>query len=201
MNQIAELLPAANIVLDLDVGHEERAVRRGRARCSSAASGSTRATVAASLAAREKLGSTGLGQGIAIPHGRIKGLREARGAFVRLAHADPVRRARRQAGVAGVRAARARAGHRAAPAAPVRARADVLRARVSRHASPPPPTPPSWRALFGDWEPRPERAAARGSMTGDVAMRQVSVERLFDDNRERARPDAGSPAARAATAC
>jgi len=36
------------------------------------------------LAAREKLGSTGLGQGIAIPHGRIKGLKEARGAFVRL---------------------------------------------------------------------------------------------------------------------
>ena len=37
-----------------------------------------------SLAAREKLGSTGLGQGIAIPHGRIKGLTEAQGAFVRL---------------------------------------------------------------------------------------------------------------------
>jgi len=37
------------------------------------------------LTAREKLGSTGLGQGIAIPHGRIKGLKDARGAFVRLA--------------------------------------------------------------------------------------------------------------------
>jgi PTS system nitrogen regulatory IIA component len=40
--------------------------------------------VAASLTAREKLGSTGLGQGIAIPHGRIKGLSEAIGAFARL---------------------------------------------------------------------------------------------------------------------
>ena len=30
-----------------------------------------------SLFAREKLGSTGLGQGIAIPHGRIKGLKDA----------------------------------------------------------------------------------------------------------------------------
>src|SRR5204863_7198967 len=38
-----------------------------------------------SLSAREKLGSTGLGQGIAIPHGRIKGLAEAQGAFARLA--------------------------------------------------------------------------------------------------------------------
>jgi PTS system nitrogen regulatory IIA component len=37
-----------------------------------------------SLFAREKLGSTGLGQGIAIPHGRIKGLKEATGAFLRL---------------------------------------------------------------------------------------------------------------------
>src|SRR5690606_4595487 len=35
------------------------------------------------LFARERLGSTGLGHGIAIPHGRIKGLREAAGAFVR----------------------------------------------------------------------------------------------------------------------
>lgn len=31
------------------------------------------------------MGSTGLGQGIAIPHGRIKGLKEAHGAFLRLA--------------------------------------------------------------------------------------------------------------------
>lgn len=37
-----------------------------------------------SLFAREKLGSTGLGQGVAIPHGRIKGLKQAAGAFLRL---------------------------------------------------------------------------------------------------------------------
>lgn len=37
-----------------------------------------------SLCAREKLGSTGLGQGVAIPHGRIAGLQGAVGAFVRL---------------------------------------------------------------------------------------------------------------------
>ncbi|MDQ7990239.1 MAG: PTS sugar transporter subunit IIA [Candidatus Dactylopiibacterium sp.] len=37
------------------------------------------------LLQREKLGSTGLGMGIAIPHQRIKGLKEALGAFVRLA--------------------------------------------------------------------------------------------------------------------
>ena len=37
-----------------------------------------------SLFAREKLGSTGLGDGIAIPHGRIKSLKEAIGAYIRL---------------------------------------------------------------------------------------------------------------------
>lgn len=34
---------------------------------------------------RERLGSTGLGHGIAIPHGRMSGLREPVGAFVQLA--------------------------------------------------------------------------------------------------------------------
>lgn len=37
-----------------------------------------------SLFAREKLGSTGLGHGVAIPHGRTPGLSNAIGAFVRL---------------------------------------------------------------------------------------------------------------------
>ncbi len=42
-----------------------------------------------SLFARERLGSTGLGQGVAIPHGRIKGLKDALGAFVRVAQPVP----------------------------------------------------------------------------------------------------------------
>jgi PTS system nitrogen regulatory IIA component len=37
-----------------------------------------------SLVARERLGSTGLGAGVAIPHGRVKSLSSARGAFLRL---------------------------------------------------------------------------------------------------------------------
>jgi PTS system nitrogen regulatory IIA component len=36
------------------------------------------------LIAREKLGSTAIGRGIAIPHGRVEGLSRPRGAFVRL---------------------------------------------------------------------------------------------------------------------
>ncbi len=39
-----------------------------------------------SLIAREKLGSTGLGHGVAIPHGRLKNVRRALGAFIQLQH-------------------------------------------------------------------------------------------------------------------
>jgi len=83
MNQIAELLQPASIVLDLDVPTKARLIESiGRLFAQNA--GLDAGSIATSLAAREKLGSTGLGQGIAIPHGRIKGLTQARGAFVRL---------------------------------------------------------------------------------------------------------------------
>jgi PTS system nitrogen regulatory IIA component len=88
MNQIAELLPAGNVALDVDAATKARlfdAVAQLFERDTHLSPG----TIVASLAAREKLGSTGLGQGIAIPHGRLKGLSEARGAFVRLATPIP----------------------------------------------------------------------------------------------------------------
>jgi PTS system nitrogen regulatory IIA component len=83
MNQIAQLLPAENILLDLDARSKERLFERLGALFETNL-GLSRTTVVDSLLAREKLGSTGLGQGIAIPHGRIRGLAEARGAFVRM---------------------------------------------------------------------------------------------------------------------
>lgn len=46
------------------------------------------AAVLASLVERERLGSTGLGQGVAIPHGKIEGLERIYGLFARLA--EPV---------------------------------------------------------------------------------------------------------------
>ena len=44
-----------------------------------------RRLIGEALGNREKLGSTGIGHGVAIPHGRIPGLDRARGVFVRLA--------------------------------------------------------------------------------------------------------------------
>ena len=43
-----------------------------------------RESVSPSLARREQLGSTGLGQGVAIPHARVKGLNRILAAYLRL---------------------------------------------------------------------------------------------------------------------
>ena len=82
MNQIAGLLPVNNILLDLDVANKKRVFEQVGLLFENNR-GIGRTVVYDSLFAREKLGSTGLGQGIAIPHGRIKGIPEAIGAFVR----------------------------------------------------------------------------------------------------------------------
>jgi PTS system nitrogen regulatory IIA component len=46
--------------------------------------GLNRALITDSLFARERLGSTGLGHGVAIPHGRIKGLKQPLAAVFQL---------------------------------------------------------------------------------------------------------------------
>jgi PTS system nitrogen regulatory IIA component len=84
MNQIAELLPAEHILLDLDAPSKTR-LFEAVGELFERTRGLAHKLVVDSLLAREKLGSTGLGQGVAIPHGRIKGLATAQGAFVRLA--------------------------------------------------------------------------------------------------------------------
>ena len=82
MNQIAQLLPESNILLDLEATSKKRLFEQVGQLFEDQAQ-IARSVVFDSLFAREKLGSTGLGQGIAIPHGRIKGLSRALGAFVR----------------------------------------------------------------------------------------------------------------------
>lgn len=88
MNQITQLLATENIVLDLDASSKKRVFEKVGLLFENN-QGIARSAVFDSLFAREKLGSTGLGQGIAIPHGRIKGLKEASGAFLRLAAPVP----------------------------------------------------------------------------------------------------------------
>jgi PTS system nitrogen regulatory IIA component len=83
MNLISPLLPPSHVALDVDANDKEALFERVGAMLAGA-SGLTRGQVVDGLLARERLGSTGLGQGIAIPHGRVKGLREAAGAFLRM---------------------------------------------------------------------------------------------------------------------
>lgn len=88
MNLISRLLPTSNVLIDLHASSKKRIFEQAGLLFENN-QGIARATVFDSLFARERLGSTGLGQGVAIPHGRIKGLKEAVAAFVRLAEPVP----------------------------------------------------------------------------------------------------------------
>jgi nitrogen PTS system EIIA component len=88
MNLIAPLLPVSNVMLDVDVSSKKRVFEQVGLRFENNHQ-LARSQVFDSLFAREKLGSTGLGQGVAIPHGRIKGLKEALGALVRMKQPIP----------------------------------------------------------------------------------------------------------------
>lgn len=83
MNSIADLLPPENICLDLDIARKEhlfdaigKLMQRQHALRSD--------WISLALARREEIGSTGLGQGLAIPHARIKDLTQTQVAYVRL---------------------------------------------------------------------------------------------------------------------
>ena len=88
MSLVAKLLSPAHVATDLQVSSKKRLFEQAGLMFENQ-HGLARSMVFDSLFAREKLGTTGLGQGVAIPHGRIKGLKEALGAFVRLSQPVP----------------------------------------------------------------------------------------------------------------
>jgi PTS system nitrogen regulatory IIA component len=87
MTNLAKILSPENVILDLEVSSKKRAFEQAgltfENNCSIA-----RSTVSENLFARERLGSTGLGHGVAVPHGRIKGLKAPLALFMRLS--DPI---------------------------------------------------------------------------------------------------------------
>jgi len=84
MNLVSSLLKQENVFDSLEVSSKKRLFELvGQA--FQASEGVTAKEVFESLSSRERLGCTGLGHGIAIPHGRIKGLKETACAFVRTA--------------------------------------------------------------------------------------------------------------------
>jgi len=88
MNRISQLLPLANIAVGQEASSKKRVFEQAGLLFENN-QGIARVKVFDSLFARERLGSTGLGEGIAIPHGRIKGLKEAIAALIRLSEPVP----------------------------------------------------------------------------------------------------------------
>ena len=84
MNRLASILPAAQVLVSVDVTSKKRAFEEAGLLFESL-HGLSRALITDSLFARERLGSTGLGHGVAIPHGRIKGLTAPMAALFQLA--------------------------------------------------------------------------------------------------------------------
>lgn len=80
---IANLLSPDRISLRNDIRSKKRALEELSAMLASGTHIDDGA-IFTSLVNREKLGSTGLGQGVAIPHGRVRGLEDSVGAVLRL---------------------------------------------------------------------------------------------------------------------
>jgi PTS system nitrogen regulatory IIA component len=88
MNLVSRLLPLNHVVLDLDVSSKKRLFEQIGLLFENSRQ-IPRARVFDALFDREKLGSTGLGYGVAIPHGRIRNIKEPICAFVRTAAPVP----------------------------------------------------------------------------------------------------------------
>lgn len=84
--KIAEILSPDRVVLGKTFTSKKKALEELAQLLSRGTPGVMAPDILASLANREKLGSTGLGHGVAIPHGRMPGVSDSVGAFVKLGH-------------------------------------------------------------------------------------------------------------------
>ena len=82
--QIADLVTPERVACSVKVSSKKRAFELLAELLAKNQQGLGQAEIIDSLLARERLGSTGLGHGVAIPHGRSKKLNRAIGAFVQL---------------------------------------------------------------------------------------------------------------------
>lgn len=84
MNRLASILTTEHVLVQVDISSKKRAFEEAGL-LFEYLHGLSRALVTDSLFSRERLGSTGLGHGVAIPHGRIKGLKSPMAAVFQLA--------------------------------------------------------------------------------------------------------------------
>lgn len=85
MNRLASILSPEQVLAHVEVTSKKRAFEEAGLLFENL-HGLGRALVTDSLFSRERLGSTGLGHGVAIPHGRIKGLKAPMAAVFQLAN-------------------------------------------------------------------------------------------------------------------
>lgn len=88
MNTISKLLGADDIIFDLQVATKSQLFEE-IGRHMEARHGMPQTWVVLSLSRREEIGSTGLGNGVAVPHARIKDLERIQIAYVRLTSPIP----------------------------------------------------------------------------------------------------------------
>jgi len=86
MNRLASILSPSQVLAQVDATSKKRAFEEAGLLFENL-HGLSRAVVTDSLFSRERLGSTGLGHGVAIPHGRIKGLKTPMAAVFQLSQA------------------------------------------------------------------------------------------------------------------
>ena len=84
MNRLTSILSVAQVLVHVDATSKKRAFEEAGLLFENL-HGLSRSLVTDSLFSRERLGSTGLGHGVAIPHGRIKGLKAPMAAVLQLA--------------------------------------------------------------------------------------------------------------------
>jgi PTS system nitrogen regulatory IIA component len=85
MNRLAAILTPAQVLVCVDATSKKRAFEEAGLLFENI-HGLSRSLITDSLFSRERLGSTGLGHGVAIPHGRIKGLKSPMAAIMQLAN-------------------------------------------------------------------------------------------------------------------
>jgi PTS system nitrogen regulatory IIA component len=83
--EIADLLSPDAVLAHLKAASKKQVLQE-MAHKAAQLTGLSERRVYETLAEREKLGSTGMGQGIAIPHGRVPGIEKMTGLFAQLDH-------------------------------------------------------------------------------------------------------------------
>jgi len=82
--KLVGLLSLDRVVSGADVASKKRALELASQLLASSQTDVSQSEIFDSLLGRERLGSTGLGGGVAIPHGRVAGLDQAVAAFIHL---------------------------------------------------------------------------------------------------------------------